>query len=352
MADEHTAETTADGAATAESPPAAPAVGSPASTESPAAPGSTTPDGERGEDIYDTAFMETLGRDLSSNGTAPAQTETPSTPAPPDVVELTDEEATTLSRMHMKPEMVKSWGEDDRANFFKNAQKRESDQQASFNKVRQDLAQLQEAASSYLQEGAVAGDHTGGAPPSQQNGQAAETTGQPPNISRARQVVDELADIYGDDIKPLGDVLDAVGQQVTALKSEAATVPVMNQMLAQLSLDSALDRLVRDYPTLSEPKARSQVVEQFEKSWANSAHRTDTDMRYLDRVRAGVRDAAKELFGNVTEATAQANLVNTSKQRLLAQPPSGNARGNAAPMSQDQVYEQAFEKHLAPSIRR
>jgi len=348
---EETTVTSADSAATATLPPAGSPPTPPAQAAPPAAPGpdTATPTpapaqgGDGSEDIYDAAFTETLGKEITSNGAAATTAVTPPAPdAASPGTELTDEQRQLLSRWHLAPEMVAQWAEDQRSQFFENAQKRETDQQASYNKVRDDLTALQTAAAAYLEQ-----QQEGGAPPGGSGeDQTASSEGQPPDLSRVREVVDQLADVYGDDIKPLGQVLDAVNEQVGALQQQAAYVPMLNQMIAQMALDGAVNALERDYPSLSTPEARKKVVEKFEEMWPKSPHRVNSELRYLDRMREGVRDAAKELFKNTTEATAQAALLNTTKEQLLQQPPTGQGRGTPHPMTEDALYAQAFNEHL------
>ncbi len=311
----------------AETPPAAP----PAPTE---------------DDIYDAAIPALLGDKPTPNG---------ATETTPDAA-LSEDHQQLLKRAHMTPEMIEGWSGEQRTAYFANAAKRETDTTRSYKDAKGKLDELTKATAAYLKKNPPpdgARQETPAAGSDARTATEVVEDGQPPAemASKARDVVAGLIDVFGDEMKPLGVVLDALETQVSTLQNQAATVPLMEGMIAQMAVQLGLSNLAGDYPSLSTTGAKQQVIERFEEDWANSPHRTNEKLPHLDRMNLALADAAKAVFGNVTESAAQVTLAAKTKKRLLSQPQTtttGAAR--SAPQTEDDVYDEAFEKHLAPEL--
>jgi len=279
-----------------------------------------------------------LGKEPAPNGQA-------ATTSPP---ELTEEHQQLLKRAHLTPEMVESWTPDQQTAYFNNAAKRETDTTKSYQDVKGKLEELTTATAAYVKKNpatpqATPTDNAGGEP-------SATSDGEPPAdvVAKAREVVEGLTEVFGDEMKPLGNVLDALETQVSNLQSKAATMPLMEGMIAQMAVKLGISDLAGDYPSLSTAGAREQVIERFEADWATSPHRTNEKLHHLDRVHKALGDAAKAVFGSVTESAAQITLANKTKERLNAQPATTTSgRSRSAPQTEDDVYAAAFQEHLA-----
>ncbi len=316
-------------------PPAGATTDPPAETP-PAAPPAPTED-----DVYEAATAVLLGKEPAPNGQVAAA-------SPP---ELSEERQQLLKRAHLTPEMTASWTDEQQAAYFDNAAKRETDTTASYKDVKGKLDDLTAATAAYVKKHpaspaaprATPTDNAGGEP-------SATTDGQPPAelATKAREVVEALSDVFGDEMKPLGVVLDAMENQVSALQTQAATVPLMEGMIAEMAVQIGIANLVGDYPSLNTTGAKKQVIDRFSADWEASPHRTNAQLPHLERMHKALADAAQAVFGTVTESAAQVTLANTTKQRLNAQPATRTSgRARSAPQTEDDIYAAAFQEHLA-----
>jgi len=289
----------------------------------------------------DAAFEKHLAPELSGSNAGQKPADAPGSPAtgkPEAPAQLTDAQAQTLSRSHMTPEMIAGWDDKQRTDFFANAEKREADQTSGYKKLQEKLADQSQT------------------PEPKPKGEPASTAAQVTPVGdfaeSAQKVVDELATTYGDEIKPLGDLTVKLGQTLDntnqALAQLQASSANKDGLIVQLSIQQAISDLVVDYPSLNKAEARKKVEARFVSDWQSegNAHRNGT-APLLDRLRMAMTDAAKAEFGTTTETAAQVALANNTKERLTNQPDASDGKARQAPQTQDDIYDQAFEKHLA-----
>lgn len=276
----------------------------------------------------------------------PLADEAPQEPGP----DLSDEQLQLLRRSHLSPEMIASWSPEQRSAFLENAAKREADQTRSYKGLQDRLKALEsQIASAGQGTGNPAATQPAGGGASQPAAQAA------PAITslaeEATKVVDELAGVYGDEIKPLGRIIGVMDQQITAARQEAAAMPVLQDLLAEMTVDLALRDLVTEFPSLGSASTRQKVVERFHRDWQSSPH-ASAEGSILSRIRSAVGDAARSEFGTVTESAASVALANKTKDRLKQQPKVGAGRGRKAAPTEDDVYDQAYEQFVKPELAR
>ncbi len=329
--------------------------------DQPEAP-ATPADDER---AYEDAFQRFLADD-ARKGTVATSEPTPSegesepaaTETPPPEPKFTDQQQQLLSRNHITPEMAATWTPEQRDAFFANAAKRESDQTRAFKELQQRVRELEsrsapgQSQTSEHSQDSEAGEASASNAAGEQPGQAPQRFGE-----RAKQAVEQVLDTFGDEIKPfteltvsLGETLDTLQQRFEQTQGE---LELRNRLIADLTLDSGIRGLESDFPSLSSAEARQRVIDRFKSDWSreDNPHRAgEGDL--LTRVRAALRDAAKAEFGTTTESAAQVALVNKTKERLKGQPESGAGKGRPRPKTDDDLYEEAFETHLAPELRR
>lgn len=251
---------------------------------------------------------------------------------------LTDDQIQLLKRNHVSPEMVAGWTDEQRQEFIGNLEKRETDNTRTFKDLRDRLQKLEEAAGS--------GGKPNGEKPGEQAGGEGQTL-----TEQIAATVEDLQKVYGDEIKPLGSLMQNLGTQLEAAQQRAAGVPILQELLVEMTLDSGIRDLVSDFPTLNKADARQKVIDRFEKDWPNSPHRTAKG-KMLNRIKSAIADAAKAEFGTQTESAAQVALANKTKERLRNQPNPGNGRGRAVPKTEEDVYDAAFQEHIQPELNR
>lgn len=340
------AATTPASTTTAATPPAAPA-----------------PAAANDDAMYDAAFSSTIGKDLSKPATpAPAQAEADAEPAgssvttdsEPDGADAgeggsvedaqpaaqagtwtpTPAETQLLRRNHLSPELLAGWTPEQRQAFLTNAAKREADQTRTFSELKTKLQQYEQ----------------GGKPAGEGDPKPGEANADPTNpanaglVQRARGVIDKLAEVYGDEIKPLGDVVDLMGSEIERLGREASAVPLMQSVTSELVVELGLRDLSGEYPSVNTTEGRQQVLSEFDKEWKSGAHR-QPGVPFREQVRSALARAAKVAF-TPTQQAAQAALAEKTKTRLKAQPRVGAPKGNPKPMSEDEVYDKAFQETL------
>lgn len=350
---------------------AAPDGGQQSQGGSPAAPPTT-------DDVYAQAFEQFLGPNAPADpksATAPANGQEQdqqaqagqSEPASPDPAqqqadepELTPEQQQLLARNHVQPSMIAGWTDQQRQDFLANLEKREADNTRTFKELRDRVQQLEKAQATPGQDNANAGQGQG---QQQKPGEGAGDPGQGSGggsggglVEQVQSVVDSLVDTYGDEMKPLGDLMGHVNQELQRAQQQAqqasqaaASLPLLQQVLVEMTIDSGVRDLVGDYPSLSKAEARQKVVKRFETDWQASPHRT-AEGPMLDRIKAALADAAKAELGTQTESAAQVALANKTKQRLRNQPQPGSGRGTPQPKTEDDVYDQAFQEYLKPEL--
>jgi hypothetical protein len=339
--------------------------------KTPSTPGQETPAPAANEDaIYDQAFANILGPDAPDDPATPAPATpdpseaAPDAPAAEDASEAAEEQETPastaqqtpqlsdadrqlLSRQHMKESTFAKLDPDEQREFLANAAKRERDQTEYVRKLREQAKQRQE------EEGGETEDE-----PGDQQQATRETPAHEPGelVQQAQKAVDELTEVYGDEMKPLGDVLGSLAttaeQLNTRLERSESAGARKDQLIVEMTLDAGMRDLQGDFPSLEKAEARERVIKRFQSDWASpeSRHRT-AQGPLLDRIRAAMRDAASAEFSSNTESAAQVALVNKTKERLRNQPHAGSAKGRKPPQSEDDIYDDAFEQTLAPELR-
>jgi hypothetical protein len=308
--------------------------------------------------VYEQAFDQFLGPNAvdpnrtpaneAGDGAAPPEgSEAASgddTPPPPEPPALTDEQVQLLSRNKVPLERIADWPDDERQEFLTNLAKRERDTTTTFQDLRDRIAQLEQAGGKG--GSGTPGDGKGGKSPS---GRQPGATPPSALVEQTKQVMTGLTETFGDEIRPLGSLVESICQQLEQAEQRAASVPAMQGLVVEMTLEAGIRDLVGDYPTLSKAEARKQVIERFKADWPGSRQRQG-DGPLLERIKAALTDAAKAEFSSTTESAAQVALQNKTKTRLKNQPPTGGGRGRSAPKTSDDVYDQAYQEHLKPEL--
>ena len=175
---------------------------------------------------------------------------------------------------------------------------------------------------------------------------------------------DQLVQDFGPEIGDAGKLMISMGDKLDQAMAQLETTggrvqtsetstKALNEVIVELTLDSAISGLVGQYPSLSKDAVRQQVLTKFETDWKadSSPHRTGKGP-ILSRVKKAVADAAKFELGTTNESAAQVALVNTNKERLKQQPTPGHGKGQARPKSEDEIYDQAFQETLGAEMKR
>lgn len=323
------------------------------------------------DDLYDAAFNEFLSSgtnaepstdpeewaaqmagqpsaDDSSGQPAPGQASdqqgTGEQPQPDQAggLQLSEQDQQLLQRLHVPQQVVEHMEPQQAREFLDTQHKRERDQQAEYNRLKQGGQQQGQA-------GEQGGDDS-----QQQPEQGGEGEGQPPDaetaLSELRQEAEEFQRTYGEEAKGFTDKVD---KALTAIRAEAQQggdtqqLQQQNQQMAgligELTIEQGMRDLASDFPSLSKPEVRQRVEQRMKQDWPNSQHRKSGGSM-PQRITAALRDAARAELGSTTEAAAQVSLANRTKERLQQQPSNGSGRGNPTPMSQEDVYDQALNR--------
>lgn len=310
-------------------------------------------------DVYDKAFDQFLapdapGADQSSDdaqdqaGEAAQQQQTQQAEDyPTQAPELTEQQTELLQRSHLTPEMVAGWTTQQRDEFFSNAAKREADQ-ASFSRSKGDEVADLKRRLDELEKGKGkdqiddnAGTTDAGTPDAAKLGETFKT------------VLTDLSDTYGDEFKALEAPIMGIVEQAEQLSGQLAqteqALNVQNRVIVDMVIDKGIGDLATEYPALSEEATRSDVEAEFVKLWKadDSPYRTGQGP-LLQRVKQGIKAAADSKLGTKTktQAAAQAALLDKTKQQLANQPGDGQGRTQKKPLTEDQMYDQAFEETI------
>lgn len=335
MPDEPTAQTPASSETIAA--PAAEAVAPAATVAEPAVQAAENSD-LANDKIYDDAFAETM---VEKDGAVPAapvaeapETETAENPkaetqtqqATQPSISITESEEQVLRRAGFDAEDYAGWTRE---------------------KIEARVTKLRQSQAEQDRVGAELATLKRGAKPEAETKPNQEPA--KPAKSRLAEVREKLVASYDKDIEPLLDVLDQVEAEQGQLRETAAAVPAMTSLLSDLMVDLSLEHLKADYPSLSKPEARQQVIDRFWTEWNTGAYnKPGASMR--DQVRSAMTNAAKVTFNNTTEQTAAANLVQANKQRLASQPRTGSPNARPAPRTADDVYNAEFEATIGKEL--
>ena len=325
----------------------APAASTPADTPDDAARVQSVPaEAATDEDIYDAAMRDLLG---DTGQSAPAAQPTPSdaAPAPAEAAAgtgelawsaLNDQDRQTLSRSKIDQQMFEAWSPDQRRAFLDHQSKRERDQSDSYRKLSEQNAKLQQE----LEERQRAKD--GGDFDAEQPSDEVE--------SSVSGVIEELVDTYGEEMRPLQRAFESMQERINQLEGVGQQAPVMQRVIAELTMKTAISDLVPEYPTLQNPEVRETIERKLSERWPESKHRQDTAKPMIERISAELRDIARDEFGDATAtASDTASLIDRNRERLANQPVVGFGKGRPAPLTQDDIMDQAFAEHLAPALR-
>lgn len=310
------------------------------------------------DQLMDEAFNKFLGSDAQSPDDLPAETDPaaqqqqkPTDAAPAGGTEtptLTDDQQHLLKRLHMTPEQLEGWSDEQRTAFFQNAKQREDDQRSSYVELEQRLKALESGNGTAAQDGSEAGGDN-----QQQEGS--------PDLDKLGKdlegAIDGLTDVFGEDgVAPLKPALTGLLNVAKAATERAdqlsAALASRDTVLVDLTIDTGIRDLTADYPSLSKAEAKKQVVEKFSALWKadTNSYRTGSQP-LLERIREGLKAAAQATLGTTTEAAAQTNLVNSNKTQLTQQMPDGSSRQNNPPATEDDVYDQAFGDTIGKELQ-
>lgn len=310
--------------------PSAPA----ADTASPAAPVSAAPAAEpqapSSESVYDTAFQEHLAPKPDPEAKAAPETpaaapkaETPAAPAGEPA--LTDGEKAVLSRAKIEPKALQGLSREQIDLFVGSIRT----QQAEQDSLRSQMGRKPDAKDDK--------------PAPEAKAPAAPTDWD----AEVDQVIGKVAEAYDDEIKPVGDLVKKVGGRLGSLEQSVQAIPTMMNVLEELAIDLVVGGLEGDFPSVKTPESRAKVVERLKTEFATGAYGQNHGS-LVSALRAAAKAAAQVTLGPATtEAAAAANLVNTNKNRLASQPKVGSGATRQPPKTADDVYDQAFQEHLA-----
>jgi len=314
------------------------------------------------DQVYDQAFDEIFSDDDQGTATAtPEAKPTQDQPAgkaadttTPAAPELTPEQTELLSRNHMTPAMVQGWSPEQREQFFTNAAKREADQRNFGRDNGSKIAELERQLAELKGEnGQQGGSSTGG---TTQTDTAADDADLGELGTSFKAALADLTDTYGEEFaaleKPITGVIKLAQDLQKKLGATEQTMHVQNRLVVDMVIDKGISELVTQYPSLSEAKPRADVEAKFIELWQapESSYRTG-EGPVLSRVRAAVKAAADATLGTRTEAAAQAQLLDKTKKRLSQQPADGSSRTDRTPLTEDEMYDQAFEDTLGKKLK-
>ncbi|KKM66986.1 hypothetical protein LCGC14_1475720 [marine sediment metagenome] len=314
----------------------------------------TLPQSTDDDAIYDDAVKELLvddqaslpGRSQEDTGNGKATDAGSETPTGDESPQFTDAQIQLMSRVHIEPALISGWPAEKQTAFLENAAKREADQTTAYKAMQDELEQAKKG---------DGGDGDDGQSRKQSEA-ASQATGQETPISELRagaeQDVTELEDVYGPEFGGLnkvhGKLFTAVEHVDTRLGEVNKAQDRANQVTVEFLVDNAMNGLVGEYPSSSKPEVRRQLETRFFSDWKQEGNPHATGKEPLCvRIRGAVEAAAKALLGTTTEAAAQVALLNKNKQRLKEQPQVGSGRGQARPLTDDEMYDQEVKKMLA-----
>ncbi len=266
---------------------------------------------------------------------APQPPGTPETPVAGTPTSFTDTQIQLMSRLHVEPTQVASWPPEQQTAFLTNAEKREADQTTAYKAVKDELDQLK--------GGGTAGNEA------QDNSAGVQATPVAELRATVKQHVTELTETFGPEMEGLQKMSDASFAAIDAVQAELSEVRTAlensTQALGEMAVDRGMVDLAVQHPTLSTPDVRRQVEAQFMAKWQESPHRT-AEGPLPQRIRLALDDAARAVLGTTTDNAAQVALKQQTTERLGQQPTPGSGRGQTIPLTEDDVYDQEFKRHL------
>ncbi len=315
-------------------------------------PDPTTDDAANEDAIYDQALTEMLAGDEGAG----AATETESKQDQPagdatagqstqQSTELDETQQRLLSKAGMTPEMVAGWTDEQRQGWFEHAAKREADQ-TQFGQQQSELIKRLEKLEQGGQEG---GKETNEQAKAGDDGDAAGVNDLGESFDTA---LEGLVETYGDEFSALGPPMKAVigraNELAEQLQQTQASARNQSRLLVDVVIDGGIRNLTDEYPTLSKAEPRQQVEDKFMELWnaQGSQYADPSKGHFIERVRLGLKAAADAVLGNTTEAAAQASLLEKTKTRLQQQPSDGAGQGSKTPLTEEDIYDQAYAETM------
>jgi hypothetical protein len=302
------------------------------------------------EDAYDQAFADFLSEDAGGDqgegesGGEGASEGSPaaSSDAGPDG--LSNDDVQLLRRQHLDPEAFKALPAEARQKFLDNARKREADNTRTYQQLKEENERLRAGKPAEGDGDQEADD--GERSQERQEAPAGELS------QDDQQMVETIVDTYGEELRPLAEANARSQAEVRELRQQLDQSRQAMSTQARLTIDhiadTTLDGLESDYPSLSKPEARQKVLERFRKDWDPNSQ--DESQSLAQRLRSGIKDAARVTFSN-SERAAQVAHRNRNRSRLASQPSNGSARRAPAPQNEDEVYDRAFANTLGQEMR-
>lgn len=165
--------------------------------------------------------------------------------------------------------------------------------------------------------------------------------------------MDKLVEEYGEEIRPMGEVLgrmEAANANARQIAAEAGSLANdMSTFITDMAMDMLMSTMTDKYPSLSKADARNKVAERFWTEWSTGEY-GDGGGVTLSSMRSALENSAKVVFSNTDETTAAANLVKKNQQRVASQPGRGSAKPSRVPSNpqeaEDMVYDDALSELL------
>ena len=165
-----------------------------------------------------------------------------------------------------------------------------------------------------------------------------------PDISR---VMDELAAEYGDEIKPIGNLLASLDSRNESARQAAQTMPYVKSLVEDIAFEMATQSVMAQYPSADKPEARQQLRQRIQRELAVGDYLKD-GVGLLQAVREAASQSARVLFSGVNETAAAADLVSKNKDRLASQPKvKSRAASPRKPKTEDEIYDSIADEVLS-----
>lgn len=281
-------------------------------------------------DVYDTAFEEHLAGETGTPApVAKDPAASPDTAAPTQETFLTDGDKQVLERSKIKPDQLKGLARESIDALVGTLREQQSVQDG----LRSELGRYK--------------------PKDDAPAKQAESK-QPVATDYSKRVDDTIAKIaasYDDEIKPMAGLFTDLHGEINQVRESTQAVPMMMELMQDLVIEGALSGLEKEFPSITSPESRQRVMDRLMTEWSTGAY-IKPGVKVGQAIREAARSAAKVTFNNTTEAAAAANLVKTNKDRLASQPKAGSPTNRPAPKTKDDMYDRAFEEHIAPELAR
>ena len=153
----------------------------------------------------------------------------------------------------------------------------------------------------------------------------------------------ELIEAYDEDIAPVVDVLGEIAAETEQLQEARRVLDVVGPLVEDMAVAFAFNGLGDAYEGAGEK--REQVLDRFATEIAARAQSKPNEPA-MQRIRGAMEDAAKHVLAPGPRQAVE-ELTKTNRDRVRSQPPRGRTKERKRPLTEDDVYDQAFEEHLA-----